>query len=404
MAKQMTQAEKLAMIDKMTESINAKYKRTVCGRLGANEELREQLTMEFIPLPSPTLNEALGGGLPRKRVTIISGVEAAGKTGTLLETIALNQKKDPAFTALWLESEDSLDPGFMEMLGLDMNRLVIVMHDKERGAEVALDELIAMAETGIFDIVVINSLKALVPKSELDNSLTKDTMALQARMNAKLMRKLGPTIASTNGAIVLVNHLTTSLGVMHGDPLTQSGGRAIRYWATTILDFRKLSIQDVDPIGKDEGMKVACHVRKNRCVFNRNPYVKSEFFIVYGEGTEQVLEVLQVCLDKDILQKAGAWIRDTDPNTGDPRILQDGTVLKWQGKVAFKEFCLAHPEYLDELKHRCGGGSYESLSEEEIAALEQEDKAAEEAFVALTELQEAIVEGDKPKRGKKKDN
>ena len=147
MAKKMTQAEKLAMVDKMTDSINAKYKRTVCGRLGTSADLQEQLTMEFIELPSPTLNEALGGGIPRKRVTIISGVEAAGKTGTLLETIAINQKKDPAFMALWLESEDSLDPGFMKMLGLDMDRLVIVMHDKERGAEVALDELIAMAET-----------------------------------------------------------------------------------------------------------------------------------------------------------------------------------------------------------------------------------------------------------------
>lgn len=228
-------------------------------------------------------------------------------------------------------------------------------------------------------------------------------MALQARMNAKLMRKLGPVTAGTNAALVLVNHLTTSLGVMHGDPLTQSGGRAIRYWATMILDFRKLAIQDADPIGRDEGMKVACYVRKNRCVFNRNPYVKSEFFIVYGEGTEQVLEVLQVCLDKEILFKAGAWIRDVDQSTGEPRILQDGTVLKFQGKAAFKEFCLAHPEYLEELKHRCGGGHYESLSEEEIAVLEAEDKDAEEAFTALTSLQEALVEEEKaPKKGKKK--
>lgn len=149
-------------------------------------------------------------------------------------------------------------------------------------------------------------------------------------------------------------------------------------------------------------MKVACHVRKNRCVFNRNPYVKSEFFIVYGEGTEQVLEVLQVCIEKEILHKAGAWIRDIDLNTGDPRVLPDGTVLKWQGKVAFKEFCLAHPEYLDELKHRCGGGNYESLTEEEIAALEEEDKESEKAFTALTELQEAIVEDEKPSKKSKK--
>ena len=108
-----------------------------------------QLCAKFIPLPSPSLNEALGGGLPRKRITILSGVESAGKTGTLLEAIALQQKKDPNFFALWLESEDSLDPDFMDMLGVDQSRFTLVMHDKERGAEVVIDELLALAETGI---------------------------------------------------------------------------------------------------------------------------------------------------------------------------------------------------------------------------------------------------------------
>ncbi len=397
--KKMSISEKLAMIDKMSEKINEKYKKTVCGRVGNNEKLKEQLSLTFIPLPSPTLNEAIGGGIPRKRVTIISGVEAAGKTGTLLETIAKNQKDNPEFCALWLESEDSLDMNFMEMLGIDFDRLVIVMHDKDRGAEVALDELLAIVEAGkdIFDLVVINSLKALVPKTELENSLTKDTMALQARMNSKLMRKLGPTIANTNGALVLVNHLTTAF-VMHGEPLQQSGGRAIRYWATMILDFRKNSIQETDPIGRDEGMKVACHVRKNRCVYDRNPYVKSEFFIVYGEGTEQVLETLQVCIDKEIINKAGAWLREIDPATGDPKVLADGTVLKWQGKAAFKEYCLANPEYLKDLQYRCGGGNYESLSEEEIKALENEATEDEEHYKEMSKLEEAIKEQDKKEK------
>ena len=149
MAKELSQAEKIALIDKMTSSINSKYKRSVCGRLGASPDMQEQLKIKFIPLPSPSLNEALGGGLPRKRITILSGVESAGKTGTLLEAIALQQKKDPNFFALWLESEDSLDPDFMDMLGVDQSRFTLVMHDKERGAEVVIDELLALAETGI---------------------------------------------------------------------------------------------------------------------------------------------------------------------------------------------------------------------------------------------------------------
>lgn len=158
-----------------------------------------------------------------------------------------------------------------------------------------------------------------------------------------------------------------------------------------ILDFRKQSIQDSDPIGKDEGMKVACYVRKNRCVFSRNPYVTSSFFLVYGEGTEQVLEVLQVAIDKNIIQKSGAWLREEDPATGDPKVLEDGTILKWQGKVAFKEFCKANPEYLEQLKTRCGGGSYESLSEAEIQEIEAQEKEDQQQ---MSEIEKAITEED----------
>ena len=162
----------------------------------------------------------------------------------------------------------------------------------------------------IYNLIVINSLKALVPKAEIDNSLTKDTVALQARMNAKMMRKLGPITEMSDAAVVLVNHLTTSIGGMTmGDPLTLSGGKAIKYWATMILDFRKQSIQAGEPITKEEGMKVCCYVRKNRCIFDRNPYVSSSFYLVYGEGTEQVLETLQVAIDKGIIQKGLLFIR-----------------------------------------------------------------------------------------------
>ena len=222
MAKELTFAEKKNLIDKMTASINNKYGRSVCGRLGATPELQEQFKIKFIPFPSPTLNEALGGGLPRKRITILSGNEAAGKTGTLLEIIAI-QQKNPNFMALWMESEGSLDVEFMEMLGIDMDRITIVMHDKDRGAEQCIDELLALAETNLYDLIVINSLKALVPKAEIDNSLTKDTVALQARMNAKMMRKLGPITEMSNAAVVLVNHLTTSIGGMTmGDKFSQT--------------------------------------------------------------------------------------------------------------------------------------------------------------------------------------
>lgn len=186
------------------------------------------------------------------------------------------------------------------------------------------------------------------------------------------------------------------------EPLTLSGGKAIKYWATMILDFRKQSIQAGEPITKEEGMKVCCYVRKNRCIFDRNPYVSSSFYLVYGEGTEQVLETLQVAIDKGIIQKGGAWLREDDPNTGDPRVLPNGDILKWQGKAAFKEYCKANPDYFENLKDRCGGGAYQSLSEEEIKAIEEEEKA-DDAFMANLTAEMEKEEKKTSKKSKKKD-
>ena len=164
-----------------------------------------------------------------------------------------------------------------------------------------------------------------------------------------------------------------------------------------ILDFRKQSIQAGEPITKEEGMKVCCYVRKNRCIFDRNPYVSSSFYLVYGEGTEQVLETLQVAIDK-----GGAWLREDDPNTGDPRVLPNGDILKWQGKTAFKEYCKANPDYFENLKDRCGGGAYQSLSEEEIKAIEEEEKA-DDAFMANLTAEMEKEEKKTSKKSKKKD-
>lgn len=397
--KVLTAVEKNKILDQMSEAINKKYGRTICGRISNSPELQEQLKIKYIPFPSPNLNKSIGGGLPRKKITILSGQEASGKTGTLLELIA-KQQKNPDFYALWLESEDSFDPEFAKMLGVDLSRFHIIMYDKDRGAEATLDELISILEAGkeIFDIVVVNSLKCLTPKAELENSLTKDTIALQARFNSKMMRKLNPVVANSNAACVLVNHLTTAVGIMGGDPLQDGGGKAIRYYATLRLDFRKISVADSDPINKDEGMKVACYVRKNRCVFDRNPYVKCEFFIVYGEGTEQALETLQVAIDKGIIIKSGAWFREEDPATGDPKVLPNGDILKWQGKAAYKEYCLTHPDYFNDLQFRCGD-NIESLSQEEIAKIEEEEKITEEE---ISELEKAIKEEEKKSKKNKK--
>lgn len=409
--KQLTLAEKLAMLDKAADSINAKTGKVVCGRIGTNPEILEKLTIKFIPTPSPALNAAMGGGFPIGKTSIVSGNEDSGKTSLVLETIAKSMKENPDFIAGWLESEDSLEKDYIcKTFGIDPERFFLVEHDIESGGEGALQKLEAIIGMGVLDLVCINSLKCLVPKSELDGDIIKDTIALQARLNAKMVRRFTGLVQENDTAFILISHLTTNIGQMHGDPLTLSGGRAIKYASMLTLDLRKQAIQESDPIARDEGLKIKATIRKNHCVPHRNPYVSAEYFIVFGEGIEQYLETLGVAIENGVLEKKGAWIRDIDPETMDPRVLPDGTVLKWQGKVAFKEYCKLNDAYFKEIQARIAGDYFENLTEEEVNAIEADSQKDAEVFNEIQEIiaqEEALVteepKEEKPaKKGKKK--
>lgn len=376
-------AERLKMVDSISKKINEKAGREIVGRLSKNETMNEKLKARFIPTPSMNVNEAIGGGWPVGNISIVCGMEDSGKTGILLETIAVNQKNNPDFLAVWLESENSLKETTLDMFGIDRERFILIEHDRSGAGEEAINRLEAMLNIQP-DMVVINSLKCLVPSEEFKKDMNSLQVGVQSRMNSKMMRKLTAVVEENEIAMVIVQHMSTQIGGMvMGDPMTLSGGVAIRYGAMLIVDLRKRSIQESDPIKREDGMKIGVTVKKNHVVTNRNPYVKTEYFIIYGQGTEVYIEAIDLAIKQGILSKAGAFIRIPDEN-GDAKII-NGEKMQWQGVAKFRAYCMNNPEFFERLKASIKG-EVELLSEEEVSeikAIEEKDKEEIEDVIAV---------------------
>lgn len=401
MAKKLSLAEKKKLMNQMMGKINDKVGKSVIG-FASDSIMQEKMTVKWIPTPSLRINEITGGGFPRGKVSIIAGVEDSGKTSCVLETIALNMKKDPDFMAIWLESEESLSLDTCKMFGIDETRFVIIYLEKDGAAEVALDRLEAALDSGAFDMAVINSLKCLTPSTEFEAGMGQQTIGVQARMFGKLMRKMVALIAEYDCSLVMTNHLSTEIGKMHGDPLTMTGGRAIRFASMLTLDFRKKSVLDSDPVSKDDCMKIGVSIRKNHCKVDRMPYLKTDYFVKYGVGTERSVEIIELAEKCGVLTKKGAWIREYSGETdskGNPieRILADGTKAAWNGMKNTRQYILDNPDYFEYLVNRVenhGMIDVENMSADEISKIEQEEEQDKEA-AAVMGIEDILEEPEK---------
>ena len=375
--------EKLKLMDKIADDINNKAGKKIMGRLGRKEDVEggilDRLRIKFIPTPSRNFNAATGGGFPRGRTSIIVGEEDSGKTSLALETIGYNQRRDPDFTAGWLESEDSLEEDYLvNTMGIDLDRFTLIQQQRKDAGEAALDRLEACIASGAYDMIVVNSLKALVPSEEFKKSISDGVVGVQARMNARMTRKYTSPVSESETSFIIITHLSNDIGKMFGDPLVISGGKAIQYASSLTVDLRKRSITDDDPISKEDGIKIGVTVKKNHCVPDRNPYVKTQYYAIFGEGIEQYLTALEAGIEQGILVKAGSHIKDVDEN-GEVRTLPDSnsTKLQFRGKKAFVEYCKDNPEYFKDLQLRIDGLT-ETMSAEEIEEVEKEQKEIEE--------------------------
>lgn len=284
--------------------------------------------IESISTGSISLDIALGiGGLPKGRVIEIYGPESSGKTTLAIHAIAEAQKKGGI--AAFIDAEHAFDKFYAGKLGVDIENLLISQPDNgEQALEIA-DNLI---RSGAIDIIVIDSVAALVPKAEIEGEMGDSKMGLHARLMSQALRKLTGTISKTGCCCIFINQLRDKIGVMFGSPETTTGGNALKFYASVRLDIRRISqIKDTDEVS---GNRVKVKVVKNKLA---PPFRIAEFDVMFGEGISKAGEIIDLGVDFDIIKKAGSWFSYGDTKLG-------------QGRDAVKALLLDNPDLMDELE------------------------------------------------------
>lgn len=285
--------------------------------------------VEVIPSGSLGLDIALGvGGYPRGRVIEIYGPESSGKTTLTLHAIAEAQKNGGI--AAFIDAEHAFDRFYAEKLGVDIDNLIISQPDHGEQALEIVDNLI---RSGAIDIVIIDSVAALTPKSEIEGEMGDSKVGLHARLMSQALRKLTSTISKTHCTVVFINQLREKIGVMFGNPETTTGGNALKFYASVRLDIRR-STQIKDTDGAILGNKTKVKVVKNKVA---PPFKTAEFDIMYGEGVSKIGEILDLGVAYEIIKKSGSWFSYGDTKLG-------------QGRDAVKNLLLDNPELAEELE------------------------------------------------------
>jgi recombination protein RecA len=374
---QKPKAERMKALKNLITNINKKEGYNAVN-FASDPEIKERITVDFYPVKSLALRNAIQG-VPKGKMTLAVGNPDSGKTSWCLETIAYNQEIDPDFIAGWVESEGSLSDEMLDMFGIDKTRFIYYEVDPDNGAaEKALDYTIAMAKAGC-SMIVINSLKCLVPKKETTDSMEDANVALSARLNAKFMRVIIPTISKSGTSLVVVQHKSTDIG-SYGGGTTITGGRAIVYNSVLTLDFNKITIKSGDPYydKKDDFMRIRVRCLKNH-VTVKQPYTVTDYTVQFGVGTDVSGEIIQAAYDFGIIYKEpGGYTRmypeGVEHDKKNVMILPDGTKAEWRGAANFQAYVDSHPEFFEFIKERVLGldtsSMVESLSEEEIAEIE----------------------------------
>ena len=318
--------DKLKVLKLALDKIEKDYGKGSVMMLGDKQNEK----MEVISTGSIGLDVALGvGGLPCGRIVEIYGPESSGKTTIAIHTIAQAQKKGGICAII--DAEHAFDASYARKLGVDVDNLIISQPDYgEQGLEIA-DRLIS---SGAVDVVVIDSVAALVPKGELDGEMGESKMGLQARLMSQALRKLTATISRTGCCCIFINQLREKIGVMFGNPETTTGGNALKFYASVRLDIRRISqIKDGDVAS---GNRTRVKVVKNKVA---PPFRQVEFDIIFGEGISKMGEIIDMGVELGILQKSGSWFSYGDSKVG-------------QGRDAVKQFLADNPEMMNEMEAR----------------------------------------------------
>lgn len=291
---------------------------------------KASVNVEAIPTGALALDVALGiGGVPRGRIIEIYGPESSGKTTLAQHIVAECQKKGGI--AAFVDAEHALDPEYARNLGVKVDDLLISQPDT---GEQALDITEELVRSGAVDVVVVDSVAALVPKAEIEGSMEDQQMGLQARLMSKALRKLTGVIGKTNTTVIFINQLRMKIGVMYGNPETTTGGNALKYYASVRLEIKRT--EGVKGDGEDIGNHVRVRVLKNKVA---PPFRTAEFDIIFGKGICRIGNILDVAVNLDIVKKAGSWFSYNEEKLG-------------QGRDKARDFLTENPDLLNEIETR----------------------------------------------------
>ena len=312
------------LLDDVLHEIEKEYGKGAVMKLGD----RAAVDVEPIPSGSLLLDEALGiGGYPKGRIIEIFGPESSGKTTLALHAIAQVQKMGGR--AAFIDAENAIDPIYARNLGVNIDELILSQPDS---GEQGLNIMLMLIESGAVDLVVVDSVAALVPQVELDGEMGDQQVGSQARMMSKSMRKLAGIMNHNECTAIFINQLREKVGIVYGNPETTPGGRALKFYSSVRIDIRKA---DVIKNGTDiVGNKVRVKVVKNKVA---PPFKQAVLEIVYGEGISYISELLDLCVDHNIVKKSGAWYSFEGEKIG-------------QGKEAAKQYIKQNPEFQSQLE------------------------------------------------------
>lgn len=318
--------EKDKALDAALSQIERAFGKGSIMRLGQNTNI----DIEAIPTGSLGIDIALGiGGMPKGRIVEIYGPESSGKTTLALSVIAQAQKKGG--TCAFIDAEHALDPSYAKKIGVDVENLLVSQPDS---GEQALEIADTLVRSGAIDVMVVDSVAALVPKAELEGEMGDSHMGLQARLMSQALRKLTATVARSNTLIIFINQIRMKIGVMFGNPETTTGGNALKFYASVRIDIRRIgAIKDKDDvIGSQTRVKIV----KNKVA---PPFKTVDFDIMYGEGISKTGELIDLGVKSGIIEKAGAWFSYNGEKIG-------------QGRENAKKFLKDNPAIADEIENK----------------------------------------------------
>ncbi len=320
-------SDKMRALDAALSQIEKQYGKGAVMRLGDNTA---NMNVETIPTGSLSLDIALGlGGIPRGRIVEIYGPESSGKTTVALHMVAETQKRGGI--AGFIDAEHALDPVYARNIGVDIDNLYISQPDN---GEQALEICETMVRSGAVDIIIVDSVAALVPKAEIDGDMGDSHVGLQARLMSQALRKLTGVISKSNCVVIFINQLREKVVIMFGNPETTTGGRALKFYSSVRMDVRR--IEAIRQQGEVIGNRTRIKVVKNKVA---PPFKEAEFDIMFGKGISREGDVIDLAANLNIIQKSGAWYAYEGEKIG-------------QGRENAKQYLAEHPEVFDTVVHK----------------------------------------------------